>query len=546
MPREKTGYVEWRGGEWKTQLVDPATKKKIWVGLEDHLPKEQRLKEDQKALAKQLAVVISEQWETGAYVPGARQLTVNEFFVDWYAWRKSDPDTTNQAKWDEQAYRLWIGPQLGTLPMQGVSRDRMFAFSEWLTKKANEGSDFGRKRARNIFAVVAAMFRDAYMGANASLRILKENPCADVPWPKKAKSRPLRQLLYPHEVHALLACPEVPIVRARFYAMALYTTTRAGEARVFECRDFDVANEIVRIERAADPVNKGETKHTKSDKSRMTTLEKNLAPLVMAMIAERKTGRLFPDRPSDLAKSNRYLRMPVDHIPCPSNVCTNFRADLEAAFYWACIERRPELFDDSDPSKSAPIVFHDLRATGITWRHARGDNEALIRQECGHEDMTTNALYIRALRRLKAEELFAPLPPRLLGEGPLEAPKGPGKGPGNGGPGKTPRKPQWCIPTPVLPGKSVPKEGLEHIGNRGESPVNQGESSPEAVANPPAQTGPAPVATPVGSDPEADLAAACRMAAEAGRWEVVNELSRLLAEMRREAGPTLRVVNAKR
>jgi hypothetical protein len=71
---------------------------------------------------------------------------------------------------------------------------------------------------------------------------------------------------------------------------------------------------------------------------------------------------------------------------------------------------RPELFDDSDRRRSLSIRFHDLRASGITWRHARGDNPAVILQEVGHEDQATNAIYIRALRGLSRAELFPELP----------------------------------------------------------------------------------------------------------------------------------------
>jgi hypothetical protein len=58
-----------------------------------------------------------------------------------------------------------------------------------------------------------------------------------------------------------------------------------------------------------------------------------------------------------------------------------FRRDLRRALEWAGIKVRPELFDDSNPAASKPIRIHDLRAGGITWRHARGDVPAHIRQD---------------------------------------------------------------------------------------------------------------------------------------------------------------------
>jgi integrase len=94
-------------------------------------------------------------------------------------------------------------------------------------------------------------------------------------------------------------------------------------------------------------------------------------------------------------------------------MCGMFKRDLRRALTWAGIAERPELFDDSDRRASLSIRFHDLRASGITWRHARRDNPAAILQECGHEDQATNEIYIRALRGLAPTDLFPALPARL-------------------------------------------------------------------------------------------------------------------------------------
>ncbi len=416
MGRPHKGYVEWRGGEWKTRVLDGATGRTKWLSLEADLPPEQRLREDQKSLAQKLALIFQQTYVVGGFVPGSRSLTVNEFFKIWVESRR--PRFPNQVDSDESAFRLWIAPELGTLPMSGTTRDRLIAFSHYLDVKAAEGVDFGAKRARNIFSVVAAMFRDAHESKDPKIRILDSNPCEDVPWPEMPEGDPLHQMLYPREFLALVACPDVPIVRARFYATSLYTTTRVGEARVLECHHVDVDNRLVKIIKAQDngKGKRGRHKLTKSGMSRITTLEESLVPLLAGMIEERDgRGRLFPDRPADLPKGNQHARQAVEYIPGTSKVCEVFRRDLLAALKWAEIKVRPELTDDSDLRASQPIRFHDLRASGITWRHARGDNPALIRQECGHEDERTNEIYIRRLRELRPAELFPELPERLLG-----------------------------------------------------------------------------------------------------------------------------------
>lgn len=416
MGRPHTGYVEWRGGEWKTRVTDAATGRPRWLSLEADLPPEQRLKQDQKPLAQKLALVLQQTYEAGGFVPSARALTVNEFFKIWKeSRRRSYP---NQVDSDETAFRLWIAPELGTLPMNAVTRDRLIAFSHHLDLKAAEGVDFGAKRARNIFSTLAAMFRDAHMAKDSNVRILDANPCEDVPWPEMPEGDPLHQMLYPREFVALVACPDTPLVRARLYSIATYTMTRIGEARMLECEHINIDDRYVRVLKAQDngKGKRGQSKLTKSSKSRITTLEEALVPLLDDMLKERDgKGRLFPDRPADMPKGNQHARQPVDYIPGTSKACEMFRRDLFHALKWADIKVRPELEDDSDLRASQPIRFHDLRASGITWRHARGDNPALIRQECGHEDERTNEIYIRRLRELRPKDLFPKLPDRLLG-----------------------------------------------------------------------------------------------------------------------------------
>jgi integrase len=134
------------------------------------------------------------------------------------------------------------------------------------------------------------------------------------------------------------------------------------------------------------------------------------------MIREIGDGRLFPDRPANTPKGNQWRAAVTDYIPGPDGeygLAGQFKRDLRTALEWAGFPIRPELFDDSDRTASISIRFHDLRASGVTWRHARRDNPEAI---CGHEDASTNQIYIRALRGLRPDELFPALPERLLGD----------------------------------------------------------------------------------------------------------------------------------
>jgi hypothetical protein len=43
--------------------------------------------------------------------------------------RRHSKALAKQAKDDERAFRLWIAPELGTIPLHLVTRDRLIAYS---------------------------------------------------------------------------------------------------------------------------------------------------------------------------------------------------------------------------------------------------------------------------------------------------------------------------------------------------------------------------------------------------------------------------------
>jgi len=45
-------------------------------------------------------------------------------------------------------------------------------------------------------------------------------------------------------------------------------------------------------------------------------------------------------------------------------------------------------------------VFHDLRASGITWRIIRGDGPVQVQQAAGHADFATTLVYTREAEAL--------------------------------------------------------------------------------------------------------------------------------------------------
>src|SRR5262249_35811638 len=69
---------------------------------------------------------------------------------------------------------------------------------------------------------------------------------------------------------------------------------------------------------------------------------------------------------------------------------------------------RAELYADDRTRR--PISFHDLRATGITWRVVRGDPGEAIMEQAGRTDFATTRGDIRTARALRAS-FGGPFPP---------------------------------------------------------------------------------------------------------------------------------------
>src|SRR5262249_15475309 len=91
----------------------------------------------------------------------------------------------------------------------------------------------------------------------------------------------------------------------------------------------------------------------------------------------------------------------------------NLGEPLRKYLPWAGVTR-PELFADDETR--APLTFHDLRATGITWRAVRGDDPLKIQRAVGHRSLTTTQRYIREAEVI-GQDIgipFPTIPPAIL------------------------------------------------------------------------------------------------------------------------------------
>ena len=144
------------------------------------------------------------------------------------------------------------------------------------------------------------------------MRVLdgRDSPALKVRAPERGEDRQ-SCYLFPREAMTLLACEEVPFRWRAVYALALYTSLRAGDQAVLRVGDVVFEGDCIAVHRARDRTTGG-TKSTKGKRARRVPIEPNLLPLLVALTEGRHPDELLVD---DAAKAEDGRR--ASHAPCP-------------------------------------------------------------------------------------------------------------------------------------------------------------------------------------------------------------------------------------
>jgi len=333
---------------------------------------------------------VSEVMRSGAHVDVATSDTVNEWFEKWLAARvaKGLRSTAN----DRGRFHKWISPVIGTKPIVDVTRRDL----EELVQKLDQAvvaKEIGWKTATNVWGVASKMFSDACRSKVLSLRVRDDNPARDVQGPDRGRERS-GPYLFPAELEAIIRCERVPARWKRLIVLATYLYVRRGELEALEWQDVNLEKLYVHVHRAVD--SKGEVKPTKTGDTRRVPIEPTLLPLLERMREEANgEGRV------------------VTSMPPAEEMARRLRRYVE----WACadakIELRAELLADDETRR--PLVWHDLRHSGITWRAVRGDDPLKIQRAAGHTDLRTTQRYINEAQTFEDPSTFGmPFPPLPL------------------------------------------------------------------------------------------------------------------------------------
>jgi len=227
-----------------------------------------------------------------------------------------------------------------------------------------------------------------------SLKERDDDPSAGIAGPDyDADDAKQLQWLYPREVLAVAACPDVPLNARRRIVLSTYLCVRGGELKALTWDKIDLERGVIRVDEAFDR-ERDENKSVKTGNrgARRYAIEPTLLPLLKAM--HKETGGVGPAVPMGLQKL--------------------WAAELRNALAAAKV-KRPELFATTDASKR--VRFHDLRASGLTWMAIRGDSPVHIKLVAGHTAFEMTSKYIAAagaVDLLPGETVFPELPENLI------------------------------------------------------------------------------------------------------------------------------------
>ncbi len=292
-------------------------------------------------------------------------------------------------------YRIHIQPSVGSKHVRDWTRDDLRKLSRDLDAKVAT-KELSWKSAWNVWGTATRMCSDAAESKHDGIRCRPDNPAKDVRGPDRGDEK-AKEFLYPSELRLFVSCAEVPLAWRRLVAVAVNTYLRAGELAVLEWADVDLEHGVLRVHQARNRVT-GDVKGTKGRRARSVPIEPVLLPLLRAM--HREAGGVG--------------RVAAGILPGARDLARGLRRWLKRAKIL-----RAGLHTSNETQRS--IVFHDLRATGLTWMAVRGDDPLKIQYRAGHTDLETTQRYIR-LAELVREGFGQPFPelPSSLNSSDLE------------------------------------------------------------------------------------------------------------------------------
>ena len=242
----------------------------------------------------------------------------------------------------EQALRLRLLPEIGALPLDGVTRPLLQALIDRMLREGRSASTI-----RNTMLPLRTIFRRALVRGDVA-----HNPTAGLELPAVRSRRD--RIASPAEAAALLAA--LPEADRGVWATAFYAGLRLGELRALRWEDVDFDGGVIRVRRSWDQY-EGEI----DPKSRAGVRD---VPIPLALRAHLERTRVLAGR-SDGLVFGRSATRPFE----PSTL------NNRAVAAWS-------------DAKLTPIGLHEARHTYASMMIAAGVNAKALSTYMGHSSVT--------------------------------------------------------------------------------------------------------------------------------------------------------------
>ena len=276
--------------------------------------------------------------------------------------------------------RLHIGPTLGELPIDAVSKEMI---AGWVNFQAEDGD--AAKSIKNRHGFLSGMFISA---TEEEPPLIGRNPCAKTNLPSSERREMV--FLTANEFVSLLAY--IPPHYQSLVTLLAATGLRWGEATALRPGDIDLERLTLRVARAwKSSMAKGwYIGPPKTPKSRRTIpIDQDLAELLRPLVASGSEYLFTSYRGKPIRQANFW-----SDVWAPARRMANGQAPFELSqrnkdLKW---QPRPEGVWDREPAE-VPIGkvprIHDLRHSHASWLLEGGIGIDVVQQRLGHEKITT-------------------------------------------------------------------------------------------------------------------------------------------------------------
>jgi len=276
--------------------------------------------------------------------------------------------------------RLHIGPTLGELPIDAVSKDMIAA---WVNFQAEDGD--AAKSIKNRHGFLSGMFQSAI---DEEPSLITRNPCAKTNLPASESQEMV--FLSPNEFTTLLGY--IPAFYQPLVLTLAATALRWGEATALKPSDFDLDARTVRVSRAwkssmARGWYLGPPKTRKS--KRTVSLPDDLIPILRPLVESGSEFVFTSYRGKPLRQANFWSQVwePARRMANGKPAFDLSQRNKELAW-----QPRIDGVWDREPAKvplgKTPRI-HDLRHSHASWLIAAGVPLPVIQARLGHESITT-------------------------------------------------------------------------------------------------------------------------------------------------------------